>query len=382
MRDAQSPPDGVEQLFGALAAEPVPVPPIGRVLDRGLQRRRRSRIAAAMAVAAAILACVPVIASLSHATSRARQTSAASHPRGKSGHVSPATPAGRGALILGTNASRQLVMTRIGGTARAITIPRTWVIAQVATDPGGGWVIAYYPGSATTPGTASTHLATVSVSGRIRPSGLAVGKGWVVTGLAASPDGSAVAFAGWEITVNRLPGEIGTVPLPGHGGSRRVWTLSSAQATQAWSLSWKDDTHLTYLPGSDATGGGFAAQGAVTLDTARPGKFAPAVSRWPVFEKKAGQCTLDSGTWLVSARTFLALTGCNGSEYLGPANVTTGAAAGARVKVPGWGCANGQPLDPDPDGEHVLISFCGEYVDSGGHITAVPGIAQDAAWAG
>lgn len=357
MPDAQSPPGGVERLFGSLAIEQVPVPAAGRVVARGRQRRRRARIVATLSVLAVIAAGASAASYAHEASSHSRPTPATGHRTRRPGAVRRATlpPAGQGPLVLGLNESSQLLMTRIDSTAHPVTIPGLDNVTAVATDPGGGWVIAYHTGPQYG---APERLATVTVSGRVRPFGAEVSEGWAVTGLAARPDGSAVAFAGWHITVNRLPGEIGIVPLPGHSGTRRVWTLGSALTTQAWSLSWEDDTHLTYLPGSDATGGGFAPIGAVTLDTARGGRIAPAASQWPVFEKKPGQCALDSGTWLADAHSYLALTGCNGAEYLGRANVTTGAAAGPRIKVPGWGCPNGQPVLPEPGGSEVLISFC------------------------
>ena len=381
MSSSGSAPDRVEGLFGALAAEQVPVPAAGRVLARGRQRRRRARIVAALSVLAVIAAGASAASYAHEASSHSRPAPATGHRTSKPGPVRRATlpPAGQGPLVIGLNEQSQLLMTRIGSTAHPVTIPGLDNVTAVATDPGGGWVVAYHTGSRYG---APERLATVSVSGLIRPFGAAISTGWVVTGLAARPDGSAVALAAWHITVNRLPGKIRIVPLPGHRGNTRVWTLGSAQTTQASSLSWQDDTHLTYLPGSDETGGGFAPAGVVTLDTARSGSIAPVTSLWPPYAKGAGHCNVLSGTWLANGSGYLALKSCNANARLGRASVRTGAAAGPTVVVPGFGCPAGQPLAPEPGGSDVLISFCGVTLDSGGHISEVPGIASDAAWAG
>lgn len=291
-------------------------------------------------------------------------------------------PAGQGPLVLGLNDSGQLVMTRIGSTTRPVPIPGVSNVSTVGANPAGGWVIAYDTRPPNDTGSAPERLATVTVSGRVQTLGEQISDGWRVTGLAVRPDGSSIAVALWRITENRLPGQIRLIPLPGHAGSTRTWTLGSALTTQAWALSWQNDTHLTYIPGSDETGGGFAPAGAVTLNTARRSSIAPAASSWPPFAKGAGHCNLLSGTWLAHGSGYLVLKSCNGNARLGLASVTTGAAAGPTVALPGFGCPAGQPLVPQPGGSDVLISFCGITLDSGGHISEVPGIASDATWAG
>jgi hypothetical protein len=383
MPDSESAPGAVEQLFGALASEHVPVPATGRVLARGRQRRRRARIVATLSVLAVIAVGASAASYVHEASSHSRQTltPATAHRTRKPDAVRRASlpPAGQGALLLGLNESGQLLMTRIDSTAHPVRLPGLDNVTAVATDPGGGWVIAYHTGSQYG---APERLATVTVSGRVRPFGAEVSEGWAVTALAARPDDSGLAVALTQIMVNRLPGRIMLVPLPGHPGSTRTWTLSSALMTQAWGLSWQNDTHLTYLPGSDATGGGFAPAGVVTLDAARSTSIAPATSLWPPFAKGAGHCNVLSGTWLANGSGYLALKSCNANARLGLASVKTGKAVGHTVVVPGFGCPAGQPLDPAPAGDSLLISFCGVYVDSGGHLSEVPGIARDAAWAG
>ncbi len=388
MSRSESAPDRARELFRALAAEEVPVPAAGRVVARGRQRRRRVRIVAALSVLAFIAAGASAVSYAGGAASRARPAPAAGHRTSKPGPVRRATlpPAGQGQLVLGLTESSQLVMTRIHGTVAPstgtpVTIPGVHNVTAVATDPDGGWVIAYATGSQYG---APERLARVTVRGLVQPFGAELSHGWTVTGLAARPDGSGIAVALWRYTDNRLPGQIRLVPLPGHPGGTRIWTLGSALTTQAKGLSWRNATHLTYIPGSDATGGGFAPSGAVTLDIARPGSIAPATSLWPPMTKIAGQCDLLSGTWLAKGRGYLALQACGGitSARLGLVSVTDGAAAGPTVSVPGFGCPAGQPLAPEPGGTDVLISFCGVSLDTGGHISAVPGIASDAAWAG
>jgi type II secretory pathway pseudopilin PulG len=381
MSSPGSVPDRLDELFGALAGEPVPVPAASGVVARGRQRRRKARAVAALAALAVIAACASGAAYAHQATSHARPAPATGQRTSKPGPVRRATlpPAGQGPLVLGLTQSSQLLMARIGSTAPPVTLPGVRNVTAVATDPGGGWVIAYAAGSQNG---APERLATVAVSGRVQQFGAELSTGWTVTGLAARPAGAGIAVALWHFTDNRLPGQIRLVPLPGHPGSTRTWTLSSALMTQAQGLSWRDATHLTYIPGSDETGGGFAPAGAVTLDTARPGSLAPAISSWPPVTKIAGQCHLLSGTWLPNGSGYLALQSCNSDTRLGLVSVTTGAAAGPTVVVPGFGCPAGQPLVPEAGGSDVLISFCGVSLESGGHVSSVPGIASDAAWAG
>jgi hypothetical protein len=376
-------PDRMNELFGALAGEQVPVPAARGVVARGRQRRRRARIVAALSAVALIGAAASAASYAREAASHSRPAPATGHLTSKPRPVRRETlpPAGQGPLVLGLTESSQLLMTRIDSTVPPVTIPGFHNVTAVASDPAGGWIVAYATGAQNG---APVRLATVTVSGHVQPFGTEFSKGWTVTGLAARPGGASIAVALWHYTVNRMPGQIRLVPLPGHPGSARTWTLSSPLMTQAQSLSWRDATHLTYIPGSDETGGGFAPAGAVTLDIARPGSHAPATSLWPSFNKQAGQCQLLSGTWLMHGSGYLALRACGGNATarLGLVSVTTGAAAGPTVPVPGFGCPAGQPLVPEPGGGDVLISFCGVSVDSGGHVRAVPGVASDAAWAG
>ena len=154
--------------------------------------------------------------------------------------------------MLGLTESSQLVMTRIHGTVAPstgppVTIPGVHNVTAVATDPDGGWGDRLR--HRLTVRGAPERLARVTVGGLVQPFGAELSHGWTVTGLAARPDGSGIAVALWHVTVNRLPGQIRLVPLPGHPGGTRIWTLSSALMTQARGLSWRNASHLTLHSG-------------------------------------------------------------------------------------------------------------------------------------
>jgi hypothetical protein len=317
----------------------------------------------------------------------------------------PATrlpPAGTGPLLLslqevqGQNPYWDLVMARIASTARPVTLPSppAWAdpAARIATDPAGGWVISYAMTRANALGQASERLATVSSSGQVRPFGPTYGTDLTVTALAVRPDGSAVAVALDDPYSRDKPAQIELVPLPGHRGTVRIWRLATASsvATMAESLSWAPGgTMLTYIPGSDGTGGGFAGDGAATLNAAVPGAIAPSTSAWPPFRKKPGQCALRAGAWQLSTGLYIALEQCTGGDVVVvAANYKTGADEGAATRLTGgpggpyYGC--GQPLlDPAPSGNEILVSGCGLYLYSAGHVTAVPGpLAGATSWGG
>jgi hypothetical protein len=156
-----------------------------------------------------------------------------------------------------------------------------------------------------------------------------------------------------------------------HGSSVRTWTLGRPAATQAQSLSWQDSDRLTYIPGSDATGGGLAGSGAVTLNVTAPGATASASSAWPTFTKARGSCNLVTGAW-VRAR-YLALEYCaSAGNVLVYTNPVTGQQLSSRVGLHGFGCPSSQ-LNPAPSGQEVLVPSCG--------LQPLPAGSQDrAAW--
>jgi hypothetical protein len=347
---------------------------------------------------------------LQHAAGRGPQPPASQDRKAEGGHrharpsATPAAelpPAGTGQLLLSLlevqsqNPYWELVMTRLASTASPVALPSppAWADSQarIATDPAGGWVISYATSPANELGEAPERLAAVSTSGQIQPFGPTFGRQLVVTALAVRPNGSAVAVALAHRYTQTKPAQIELVSLPGYAGPDRTWTLAASGSvrTMAESLSWAPGgTTLTYIPGGDETGGGFAGDGAATLDTAAPGITAPSTSSWPTFAKLKGQCALRAGAWQVSTGLYVALEQCDASVVVVAANYVTGANEGPAVQLRGglntpyWGC--GQPvLDPAPSGREILISGCGLYLYRGGRITAVPGpLAGATFWSG
>ena len=381
-------PDRLDRLFGELATTELPVPAPAGVVARGRQRRRNGRIMASVAGLAVVALAGSVTAYVQHVSAH-RTIAPQSH---QSPNPAPSArtlpPAGSGPLVLGVDTSgpvSKLVMIRIGKTATPASVPGLQAVTDaepvIATNPAGGWIVSSAAGTANSAGLRPTRLATVSTSGVIRLFGPAFGRQVHVTAIEVRPDGSAVAVA----IAHRTPGaaQIELMPMPGHHGAIRTWTLGNSLATIAMGLSWEPDgRHLTYIPGSDETGGGFAPNGAITFSISAASDLTPAVSGWPPPAKGAGTCNLNAGAWEGSSPNYLALQWCDSRELLGPANVKTGSADGPTVTVPGLGCPAGGPLDPQAHGSDVLIMWCGVYLDSRNQITAVPGSLSDAAWAG
>jgi len=404
------PRDIIDGLFEELLTTELPVPAEAAVVARGRQRRVRARVTAVVCALAVVALTGSAVEYVQHAAGSIAQRPAAQggKVKGEHAHLRPSgtpvaklPPAGTGPLLLsllevqGQNPYWELVMTRLASTATpaALPSPPAWADSQarIATDPAGGWVISYATSPANALGEAPERLATVSTSGQIQPFGPTFGRQLAVTALAARPDGSAVAVALSHPNTRNKPAQIELVPLPGHPGADRTWTLAAPGwvRTMAESLSWAPGgTLLTYIPGGDETGGGFAGDGAVTLDTAAPGAIAPSISNWPPFLKHKGQCALRTGAWQVSTGTYIALEQCNAGVVVVAANYVTGANQSTAVQLPGglntpyWGC--GQPLlDPEPSAGDVLISGCGLYLYSHDRITAVPGpLAGATLWSG
>ena len=404
------PRDLIDALFDELSAAELPVPAQAAVMARGRQRRARARVTAAVCAVAVVALAGSAVGYVQHAAGSSAQRSTSQGGKVKGGHTHPrpsgipaATlpPAGTGPLLLsllevqGQNPYWELVMTRLASTITPVALPSppAWADSQarIATDPAGGWVISYATSPANALGEAPERLATVSASGQMQPFGPAFARQLAVTALAVRPDGSAVAVALSHPNTRNKPAQIELVPLPGHPGADRTWTLATPGwvRTMAESLSWAPGgTLLTYIPGGDETGGGFAGDGAVTLNTAAPSTIAPSTSNWPPFLKDKGQCALRAGAWQVSTGTYIALEQCADSVVVVAANYETGANQSTAVQLPGglntpyWGC--GQPLlDPEPSASDVLVSGCGLYLYSHGRITAVPGpLAGATFWSG
>jgi hypothetical protein len=206
------------------------------------------------------------------------------------------------------------------------------------------------------------------------------------TSIAVRPDGSAVAVAVAMTPVSTggcrcKAAQIWLLPLPGHPGRERTWTLAAATKTMVMDLSWAPDgIRLTYRPGANEYGGGFTGSGAVTLDTADAGTVAPAITAWPPF-RKGRSCNMIGGTW--SGGQYLALEACGGQgehTELRPANPDTGAALGPAVRVQGWGCP--PPAFSVGGSGQLLVSYCWAQVRSGASFEPLGDSLTQAAWTG
>lgn len=378
-------PDRVSELFAELKREQVPVPPPGRVAQRGRQLRRRMRVKAC-AAAVAVIAVTGLVMQLVRspgdrgpAEPSFTQRPASPAPSSTNTPAQAALPpAGSGQLILGINASGQVVMTRIGSGNPPVPVPGLAPVAggpaDIATDPAGGWVVTYPAGPQ------AARLAAVSANGRIQDFGPAF-TGQNVTSVAVSPDGSRVAVA-----LTRAAGSgagqamIEILPAPGHAAGTRTWTIPGP-ANWADKLSWAPNGEdLTYAAGFQ-TGGGIGGY-PVTLDTTAPGSVAPVQSGWPDVGKGASTaagraaCPPDAGAWLGTTGQFAALEECGASatEVLQPADASNGTPAGPAVTIPGAqpGCPGGG-LDSGSSGNPILITYCGIYLDDHGRISKLPG---------
>ena len=366
--------DTLRSLFEGLATTDLPVPASADVMARGRQRRRNTRLTSA----AATLAVIALAGSLAAYTQQASLHRAAPQARGSGvkDHHRPASPppAGSGHLLLGTGlvgSDSVFEMSRIG-SARAIRVSglRAVTVGQsvIAANPAGGWVVTEGAGPVSGVNLQPVRLATVSADGVARPFGPEFSKWQEVTSLAVRPDGLAVAVGVARVSGSReclcSAARIELIPMPGHEGRVRAWTLASATMTIVRFLSWAPDgVRMTYFPGGDQTGGGFATDGAATLDTARLGDIAPVTTGWPAFRK--GSCNAVAGTW--EASSYLALEGCDPSYRLQPVDPATGSATGPGVTVPmAWACGS-FALGPVRGSDEVMVSGCGSFLVSRGH---------------
>jgi hypothetical protein len=396
-------PDRLPELFDELRQVDVPVPPPGQVACRGRQLRRRARVrvSALSAAVVVVIAGTVLVAQLAAAPSgRGRPPEASSSPRPSVTTTASTTPPARsvpppggGPLILGLNARDQFVMTRIGSGVLSVRVPGLPAVAGgpsvIATDPAGGWVVTYSLTPKAPFGSQSARLAVVAANGRSHGFGPGFGDK-AVTSVAVSPDGSRVAVALCPTTLPATSAAtIEVLPMPGHGGTTRTWTIP-ASSNWVGNLSWAPDgRHLSYAVGFQ-TGAGIDGY-PVTLDTSAPGAVAPGQSNWPVSGKGAATtagraaCPPNAGAWLGSTGQFAALEECDSSqtEVLQPADASDGAAAGPAITIPGArpGCPDAA-LDPAPAGNPVLITYCGVYLDDHGSITKLPGGLTAAAPAG
>jgi hypothetical protein len=394
-------PDRVPELFAELKRADVPVPPAGRVADRGRQLRRRARLKISAAVVAVIAATGLIVQLVGIPGGSGRPAEPNVSPRPTSPapvKTSPPAhttlpPAGSGPLILGLNANGQFVMTRTGPGSPAVPVPGLPPVVDgatdIATDPTGGWVVTYAAGPS---GSQAAGLAVVTTSGRIHGFG-PVFTDKVVTSVAVSPDGNRVAVAlcpeSGSATAGVGKAAIEVLPTPGHAGGTRTWTIP-APLNWVKDLSWAPNgEELSYAVGFQ-TGGGIDGY-PVTLSITAPGSVAPVHSGWPPAGKGASTatgkaaCPPDGGAWLGTTGQFAAVEECGRTqtEVLQPANASNGTTAGPAVTIPDArpGCLDAA-LDSAPSGNPIVITYCGVYLDDNGRISQLPGGLTAAALVG
>jgi hypothetical protein len=419
------PDDRLRELFEHAAAEPVGVPPVQRVLARGQQRRRRARLQASTAAWTIMLAAgfgaPQVSGSLATGSPGPRLNSASrpapmpsyqsvqagkygiSHPprtttsapaRSSSPRVSPPSPSntatvrpsalpprGKGSLILGLDSAQEFVMTRIGAKKAPVRVAGLKSIAGatpvLATNPAGGWVVAFAWDTARE--AVRDRLALVRASGRSVPFGPLFSEAAVTTA-AVSQDGSRVAVA-----VRKRSGgaRIEVLPLPGYRVRRQSWSVPPAQADLVTALSWSPDgRHVSYLTSQAATAG--AAGGPVSVDTAAKNTTEPQVARWMIAMKTGVACLPRASAWLGASGRFAVLSECmtTGVAVLQMSDARTGVALGQPLVVAHKiGCAAAS-LNSNASGSDVLISYCGVFLDHHGHLSRQTARLTAAALAG
>lgn len=408
------PDDRLRELFQQAATEPVTIPPVERVLARGQQRRRRTRLQASTAAWTIMLAAgfgapqvagnlatdapakgtisssaaAPVVSYPSAqgsrlANSHASRTATPAPERSSGPTVSPSPentapsgapalpPRGQGRLILGLDSAQEFVMTRIGSKQAPVRLAGLKAIAGappvLVTNPAGGWVVALAWGRARE--AVRDRLAIVRASGRSVPFGPLFVEA-AVTSAAVSRDGSRVAVA-----VRQRSGgaRIEVLPLPGSRVKRQSWSVPPARADLLTALSWSPDgRHLSYLTNQRAKAG--AAGGPVSLDTAAKVATVPQVARWMLAMKTGAACLPRAAAWLGASGRFAVLSECMtaGEAVLQISEARTGVAVGQPIVVAHRiGCAAAS-LNSNASGTQVLISYCGVYLDHRGKLTRQP----------
>ncbi|MGN6793442.1 MAG: hypothetical protein ACTHJW_13750 [Streptosporangiaceae bacterium] len=419
------PDDRLRELFAQVTAEPVHVPPVEGVLARGQQRRRRVRLQASTAAWTILLAtgfgAPQVSGSLGASPQQPRILSSeaapatsypSAHASGRTSNGSPSTttpghtlrpvvspspsrsahtasvqaaalpPPGHGRLILGVDSAHEYVMTRVGSAKAPVRVAGLTYVAGappvLATNPAGGWVVAYASRSQA-PGVGADRLALVVASGHRVPFGpLFVAA--AVTSAAVSRNGSRVAVA---VTERSGGARIEVLPLPGHQVRRQSWSVPAAEADLVTALSWSPDGHhLSYLADQHGVPGSQA--GPVILDTAARMAEVPDLTRWPLAMKTPVTCLPQAATWLGTSRRLAVLSACmnTGEAVLQMSDARTGLAVGQPLVVSHSTGCEGATLNSNASGSVLLISYCGVYLDNRGTLTRQPADLTAAALAG
>jgi hypothetical protein len=414
------PEDRLQQFFEQIAEMPVDLPPAERVLARGQQRRRRARLQAS-AVAGTIMVAAGVGApqlpgSLAVSTGQVRPMHALSAPHdpylsfgvdssptpsgstptrqpsrpavipGPSGQNQAAAPLlpppGGGKLILGLDSAHRYVMTRVGAASAPIRVRGLNAVpgtpAVLATNPAGGWVVTL-SSTRSTKRSGPVRLAVVATTGRSVPFGPEFTQVSVTSG-AVSLDGTRVAVA---VAGQSGPARIEVLPLPGHRGSLRSWTVPTAHADLVTGLSWAPDgRRLGYLATQRTATGSASSPG--ILDTARLATARPTITPWPPAMNTGAMCVPEAMAWLGRSGRYAVLEACARARtaVLQTTVAGTGTPAGQPLVVAhrvGCGAAS---LDPSASGGSVLISYCGLYLDDHGKLTKAPAGLTAAALSG
>lgn len=419
------PDDRLRELFDRTASEPVDVPRVEAVRARGEQRRRRVRLQAStlawtimlalgfgapqvsgtMATSSAgdgnirvatappgtlysssrssTVVSSPVPATTTPPRPRIRHPTTTPAPSGgKSAARRHLPPHGNGQLILALDSARDFVMTRIGSARAPVMLAGLKSVAGapavLATNPAGGWVVAF---ASRRPAreVVRDRLALVVASGHHVPFGPWYGKA-ALTSAAVSQDGSRVAVA---ITQRSGGARIEVMPLPGYQVKRQSWRVPSAQAGLVTALSWSPDgRHLSYLTGHSAADG--PPGGPVIINTVARVDRMPEAAGWTLAMKTGMACLPRAAAWLGSSGRYAVLSECmnTGEAVLQTSDASSGVAVGQPLVVAHKvGCADAA-LNSNASGSEVVISYCGVYVDDRGTLSRQTADLSTAALAG
>jgi hypothetical protein len=406
------PDDRLRELFNRTANQPVDVPPVELVRARGDQRRRRVRLQASTLAWTIMLALgfgapqvsgtlaggspgngtmpttapasatfYPALRDISDPSSPTPPTTTPAQPRRRTHTATPKTssttpptrpslpPRGHGHLILALDSTRQYVMTRIGSPRPPVRLAGLKSVAGappvLATNPVGGWVVAFASRKPARPAVRD-RLALVVASGHRVPFGPWYGKA-ALTSAAVSQDGSRVAVA---VTERSGGARIDVLPLPGYQVKRQSWSVPSVRADLVTALSWSPDgRHLSYLTGQSGTDG--APGGPVILNTAARNARMPEVAGWTLAMKTGVACLPRAAAWLGTSGRFAVLSECmsTGQAVLQTSDASTGVAVGQPLVVSRKvGCADAA-LNSNASGSEVVISYCGVYLDDRGTLS-------------
>jgi hypothetical protein len=346
---------------------------------RRLVRRRR------WATVSGALALVVTVALIVGAAGLLRDNSAGHKPTLTP--VSPHVVSPISGLVLGVDQQRKFVLEDLANPvgARILTIGAGATgqvrAGSIAANPGAGWVVAYAPARTPVQPATPTRLAIVDPSGATHQFGPPIPATTAVGGLAVSPDGSRIALVLQPVSGTDPP-TIRMLPMPGHTGASRQWTIADRYDNEVISLSWAPDSRrLTYIAGIN-TGAGMAGNPS-TLDTSLPGDIAPTSA---VTGTKA-DCPVFAGTWLGVTGRYGAIAECPGRSGMPETHFIEIDPITARLihlgpELPAYGC-NENDIDSVADASRILLYHCGKLLLlAGGRIVQIHTSLLAFVWAG